>query len=1149
MASVFGYINQTDNKIQSLQSTVNVITNNVENLTLGTSLEDVSIINPANLDILQYVSSDSKWENKQVTLTSSLNDLTDVTITTPSNGDFLRVSGTGGMFVNSSYSPSIASCSDATIANIQTGQFLRANSSSKFVNSSYSPSIASCSDVTITNLQGNQMLLTNSSGQFINSTYSPTTSLSSLTDCTIVTPLYNQNLTYDANTNKFINKAQTKTIKKMIYKNTDFGFLKVNGYVLSSYCFIDTSVSSRTITLALAPTNGSTIKIGDANSTFSTHPCTILPQTPDVIVGDSILNTNAVCSQYLYNNGIWTQSYTVDNYMVLTNGDDYIEFDNVVPLKLYLPLNPVIGQVLSCRDLNFSSVQPITIWGNSKIIDGASSYVINIDKATVHFYYDGNGWISSCSNSLMTKSKGDILTFSTSPSLLSVGSNGQVITADSTQTNGIKWATPSTVTAYSNLTDVNIISIADKNIMVYDTATSKWINKTGLTTKGDLLTFDTGMNRLPVGTNNYVLTADSTQSLGIKWAAPEVDSMSVLTDVTLTSLANKNLLVYNSATSKWLNKNGITTKGDILTFDTDYNRLAVGTDGYVLKADSTQALGIKWGTDNLSNLGDVNITSIADKQMLVYDSGTSKWINKQGLTTKGDLLTYSTTLNRLGVGTNNYSLIANSSATNGINWGQLALNSATTFFSDVNCSAIANKDILRYNTTTSKFENSPSLTTLETSVNGINTTVTTTCNVYKTISATQNATQLINYDDVVMSEPMAYVNNSIAQLYTPIHAYVFGSSSDGSIPFLYGSGSVNLSSPARRRISYDFVNTSFTYVNVYFSINSTACDLSVYGTNDAGQFTSNDTSFSSNLTLLGGPTHVSYGTGSSANIPITNTNTYRYLCFLIDTTAGSYGANIDTLQVTIGPSGVASLYTGTDISVTNDTTSGNPMLTYLNSSSSTVVMDYNKIALYRLCKTVFPVCRSPNSIYLKTDGSGSDYSIINHNGFICTYDNTSTYTALIQGVSTLNDTTITSVQNNDMLVYSSGKWVNSSIPILKLGMLHGYDGITFNTGSNTSTISIDNNGWTTIKDASFIGTSIIRFNKNGGYPIIEIDDTTTAYKFSILSFGSTIHILNGNSPPQSIMRLDKGSGNVEFAGTVTASGGLVNMSAYVPASY
>jgi hypothetical protein len=40
-----------------------------------------------------------------------------------------------------------------------------------------------------------------------------------------------------------------------------------------------------------------------------------------------------------------------------------------------------------------------------------------------------------------------------------------------------------------------------------------------LTTKGDLLTFDTADARLGVGTNGHVLTADSAEATGLKWAA------------------------------------------------------------------------------------------------------------------------------------------------------------------------------------------------------------------------------------------------------------------------------------------------------------------------------------------------------------------------------------------------------------------------------------------------------------------------------------------------------------------------------------------------------------------------------------------------------------------------------------------------------
>ena len=45
-------------------------------------------------------------------------------------------------------------------------------------------------------------------------------------------------------------------------------------------------------------------------------------------------------------------------------------------------------------------------------------------------------------------------------------------------------------------------------------------DQTPLTTKGDLFGFDTADARIPIGANNTVLTADSTETLGLKWATP-----------------------------------------------------------------------------------------------------------------------------------------------------------------------------------------------------------------------------------------------------------------------------------------------------------------------------------------------------------------------------------------------------------------------------------------------------------------------------------------------------------------------------------------------------------------------------------------------------------------------------------------------------
>ncbi|MCI0598716.1 MAG: hypothetical protein L0Y60_04215 [Beijerinckiaceae bacterium] len=54
----------------------------------------------------------------------------------------------------------------------------------------------------------------------------------------------------------------------------------------------------------------------------------------------------------------------------------------------------------------------------------------------------------------------------------------------------------------------------------------------------------------------------------------------------------------------------LTTKGDVLTFDTAPARLAVGTDGQVLSADSTTATGLKWVA--ASGGGGGTVTSVAE---------------------------------------------------------------------------------------------------------------------------------------------------------------------------------------------------------------------------------------------------------------------------------------------------------------------------------------------------------------------------------------------------------------------------------------------------------------------------------------------------------------------------------------------------------
>lgn len=122
------------------------------------------------------------------------------------------------------------------------------------------------------------------------------------------------------------------------------------------------------------------------------------------------------------------------------------------------------------------------------------------------------------------------------PARLAKGTDGQVLTVDPT-THHLLWATPGAAVQ---------------------------------TTKGDLAGYSTVPARVPIGTDGYVLTADSAQALGLKWAAAA--SGSVATDT-----------IWDA-------------KGDLAggTGANTAARLAVGTNGHVLTADSGEATGMKW---------------------------------------------------------------------------------------------------------------------------------------------------------------------------------------------------------------------------------------------------------------------------------------------------------------------------------------------------------------------------------------------------------------------------------------------------------------------------------------------------------------------------------------------------------------------------
>ncbi len=90
------------------------------------------------------------------------------------------------------------------------------------------------------------------------------------------------------------------------------------------------------------------------------------------------------------------------------------------------------------------------------------------------------------------------------------------------------------------------------------------------------------------------------------------------------------------------------------------------------KGDNPQKIAVG-GVRFLSQLADVNLFGLADGDTIVWNAASGTWIpgaagGSSPLTTKGDIYTYSTTDDRLGVGTDGQVLVADSAEVTGLKW-------------------------------------------------------------------------------------------------------------------------------------------------------------------------------------------------------------------------------------------------------------------------------------------------------------------------------------------------------------------------------------------------------------------------------------------------------------------------------------------------
>jgi hypothetical protein len=107
-----------------------------------------------------------------------------------------------------------------------------------------------------------------------------------------------------------------------------------------------------------------------------------------------------------------------------------------------------VGEVLSAANVNGYLMQGVLVFANAAARtsaitspqEGQYSYLKDTNSTE---YYTGSAWVAiGGGGSSPLTTKGDLYGFSTLDARIPIGANDTVLTADSTQTLGLKWATP-----------------------------------------------------------------------------------------------------------------------------------------------------------------------------------------------------------------------------------------------------------------------------------------------------------------------------------------------------------------------------------------------------------------------------------------------------------------------------------------------------------------------------------------------------------------------------------------------------------------------------------------------------------------------------------------------------------------------------------
>ena len=155
------------------------------------------------------------------------------------------------------------------------------------------------------------------------------------------------------------------------------------------------------------------------------------------------------------------------------------------------------GEVLTAADVDGYLMQGIWVFASAAARDAAvtspqegnACYLKDTNQVLT---YSGSAWVAVGGGSPLT-TKGDLYTYSTTDARLGVGTNGQILTADSAEATGLKWAAPAGGGKVLQVVHASIATVTSTSSATYtDTGLTATITPSSASSKVLVLTNQNG---------------------------------------------------------------------------------------------------------------------------------------------------------------------------------------------------------------------------------------------------------------------------------------------------------------------------------------------------------------------------------------------------------------------------------------------------------------------------------------------------------------------------------------------------------------------------------------------------------------------------------------------------------------------------------